>query len=540
MGSKCSNIHPIDDIDLNSYYCDTFFNSKKQEAVKELSKYKKTNNFKDIENAFRLDNTNSDICYNFLLSLKESNKNEYQIIYPYVKFFIHQEQIKELEKDDPFALKKAKEYFNDILNGKINESEVPKLYNPYYLQFTKKEKNQYFFIDHFSDPAVHVCTLYDISPTFPLLSSNEEHIYNHYLGELMLLNYSTKDPEFLSDIFNVINSIRDIISPFQLCRLLTTFLSTKNYSDSIACCKNLLEEYSINSVSLKFCGNEDDEINLIVKRNIKFNKYIKEISKLQWRILKPILQSKCISSLLSFLFKKTITMDESVLTYIKESIQYQGLFNTKLFGYTNGAFLKIYINTMQRNINEVNCLKNLNLLFHFGSWIVTAIHEIVGHFCRRFFFYNSNKNYGNTFTPREQSIYDDGGNFIEYLLFKSQKSLQLSHIIYLLDIKNWNVDYSDFAKTFSSINNESETLVKSFLKKEYYSNNKGIIKQILQIGNRDKEEYENLIKTAKHHPRISISNLTRSTVVVDSENKDIDRNKKRSFYQNKWCTKNQY
>ena len=182
MGSKCSNIHPIDDIDLNSYYCDTFFNSKKQEAVKELSKYKKTNNFKDIENAFRLDNTNSDICYNFLLSLKESNKNEYQIIYPYVKFFIHQEQIKELEKDDPFALKKAKEYFNDILNGKINESEVPKLYNPYYLQFTKKEKNQYFFIDHFSDPAVHVCTLYDISPTFPLLSSNEEHIYNHYLG----------------------------------------------------------------------------------------------------------------------------------------------------------------------------------------------------------------------------------------------------------------------------------------------------------------------------------------------------------------------
>ena len=41
MGSKCSNIHPIDDIDLNSYYCDTFFNSKKQEAVKELSKYKK-------------------------------------------------------------------------------------------------------------------------------------------------------------------------------------------------------------------------------------------------------------------------------------------------------------------------------------------------------------------------------------------------------------------------------------------------------------------------------------------------------------------
>ena len=102
------------------------------------------------------------------------------------------------------------------------------------------------------------------------------------------------------------------------------------------------------------------------------------------------------------------------------------------------------------------------------------------------------------------------------------------------------MECSDFAKTFSSINNESETLVKSFLKKEYYSNNKGIIKQILQIGNRDKEEYENLIKTAKHHPRISISNLTRSTVVVDSENKDIDRNKKRSFYQNKWCTKNQY
>ena len=29
MGSKCSNILPVDDIDLNSYYCDNFFNSKK-------------------------------------------------------------------------------------------------------------------------------------------------------------------------------------------------------------------------------------------------------------------------------------------------------------------------------------------------------------------------------------------------------------------------------------------------------------------------------------------------------------------------------
>ena len=540
MGSKCSNNLPVDDIDLNSYYCDSFFNSKKQEAIIELYKYKKTHNYKDIENAYRLDNTNSDICYNFLLYLKESNKNEYKVIYPYVRFFLYQEQIKELEKDDPFALKTPKEYFNDILNGNIKESELPKISNPYYLQFTKKEKERYFFIDHFSEPAIQINTLYDISPTFPLLSSNEEHIYNHYLGELILLNYSTKDPEFLSDIFNVINAIRDIIPPFELCRLLTTFLSTKNYSDSIACCNNILHEYSINSVTLKFCGNEDDEIKLIVKRNLKFSKYIKEISVLQWKILKPILQSKCISSLLSFLFKKTITLDESVLTYIKESIQYQGLFNTELFGYTNGAFLKIYINTIQRNINEVNCLKNLNLLFHFGSWIVTAIHEIVGHFSRRFFFYNSNKNYGNAFTPREQSIYDDGGNYVEYLLFKSQKSLQLSHIIYLLDINNWNVDYSDFAKTFSSITNESEVLVKSFLKKEYYSNKKGIINQILQIGNRDKEEYDNLIKTAKHHPRISISNLTRSTILVDSENKEIDTNKNRSFYQNKWCTKNQY
>ena len=322
-----------------------------------MSKYKKTHNYKDIENAYRLDNTNSDICYNFLLYLKESNKNEYKVIYPYVRFFLHQEQIKELEKDDPCAVKKPKEYFNDILNGNIKESELPKISNPYYLQFTKKEKERYFFIDHFSEPAIQINTIYDISPTFPLLSSNEEHIYNHYLGELILLNYSTKDPEFLSDIFNVINAIRDIIPPFKLCRLLTTFLSTKNYSDSIACCKNILQEYSINSVTLKFCGNEDDEIKLIVSRNLKFNKYIKEISILQWKILKPILQSKCISSLLSFLFKKTITLDESVLTYIKESIQYQGLFNTELFGYTNGAFLKIYINTIQRNINEVNCIK---------------------------------------------------------------------------------------------------------------------------------------------------------------------------------------
>lgn len=122
-------------------YCDSYFNPKKQEASKLLNKYKITKDYKDIEKAFRLDNTNSDICYTFLGYLKENNKKEYCIIYPYVRFFLLQEHIKELEKDDPFSMKRSKDYFNDSLERKIKESEIPKLSNPYYLQLEKKEKN---------------------------------------------------------------------------------------------------------------------------------------------------------------------------------------------------------------------------------------------------------------------------------------------------------------------------------------------------------------------------------------------------------------
>ena len=539
MGSSFSNSQTIEHFDENSLYCESFFNPKKQEASKLLAKYKTTKDCKDIEKAFRLDNTNPEICYTFLCYLKENNKNEYHIIYPYVRFFLLQEQIKELEKEDPFSVKTSKEYLNDILDRKLKESEIPKLSNPYYLQFEKKEKNCYYFIDHFVEPPSIIMTSFDISPSFPLLSSNENHVYNYYLGELSLLSFSNKDTEFLTDIFNVLKALRDKISPFKLCRLLITFLINPIYIDSIACCQKLLYQYSINSITLTFCDKNDEELNSVIKKNIKFDKYLKEISELLWKILEPILQSKCISSLLSFIMKKQITIDKSVLVFIKESIQYEGLFISDLFGSTEAAFLKIYINTMQRTINETNCSKNFNLLFHFGSWIVTLLHEIVGHFSRRFFFYNSNKDYGNSFTPRDQSIGDDGGNYVEYLLFRSQKSLHISHIVYLLEIKNWDVEYSEFAKSFSNIKDESEVLVRAFLKKEYTSSN-SIIKQILVIGGREKEEYENLIKIAHVHPSIKITKLTRSSIVVDSEDKDRQKTKSRIFYLNKWCKRQYY
>lgn len=79
MGSYFSNSLTIEQYDENTLYCDSYFNPKKQEASKLLNKYKITKDYKDIEKAFRLDNTNSDICYTISKSILKK-KNIVQVI----------------------------------------------------------------------------------------------------------------------------------------------------------------------------------------------------------------------------------------------------------------------------------------------------------------------------------------------------------------------------------------------------------------------------------------------------------------------------
>ena len=74
MGSYFSNSLTIEQYDENTLYCDSYFNPKKQEASKLLNKYKITKDYKDIEKAFRLDNTNSDICYTISKSILKKKR----------------------------------------------------------------------------------------------------------------------------------------------------------------------------------------------------------------------------------------------------------------------------------------------------------------------------------------------------------------------------------------------------------------------------------------------------------------------------------
>ena len=104
-------------------------------------------------------------------------------------------------------------------------------------------------------------------------------------------------------------------------------------------------------------------------------------------------------------------------------------------------------------------------------------------------------------------------------------------------------DYKDIEKAFRLDNTNSDicyTISKSILKKKEYSSSNSIIKQILMIGGREKEEYDNLIKIAHVHPTIKITKLTRSSIVLDSEDKDRQKTKSRSFYLNKWCKRQSF
>ena len=91
-------------------------------------------------------------------------------------------------------------------------------------------------------------------------------------------------------------------------------------------------------------------------------------------------------------------------------------------------------------------------LYNFFIWIVTGIHEAIGHFLKDYF------SYLNKFVISEESASSDessngnveGGDLVEELLFVNVKQLYSGDIFYILDKNNWNKSLSEFTSYFNS------------------------------------------------------------------------------------------
>lgn len=59
-------------------------------------------------------------------------------------------------------------------------------------------------------------------------------------------------------------------------------------------------------------------------------------------------------------------------------------------------------------------------MFYFSIWIITVIHEVIGHFARKYLYYyiESNKEFH---TDRDKQIEDDGIELYQTIIIRSRK-----------------------------------------------------------------------------------------------------------------------
>ena len=196
----------------------------------------------------------------------------------------------------------------------------------------------------------------------------------------------------------------------------------------------------------------------LIAYNQSYNSIIKNFMNdykiLFFETLENILKSKCIRQLVGKLKShhkdndNIISNDKNYnnyLRYIKKNIIFFPFFNKNAFGLTITLNGKLIINDEFRNIQLRNEQVNL---YNFCVWIVTGIHEAIGHFLKDYFYYLTRFVISEDSDDNSSGKAEDG-DFVESILFPNT-GFYYCDVFYILDINNWNKNLNEFTSYFTS------------------------------------------------------------------------------------------
>ena len=325
-----------------------------------------------------------------------------------------------------------------------------------------------------------------------------------YLGERL---YPIIDNKINEDKYkNIYTQIKkDCLSYIKVISEIMLFYIEKNKNEQVYKLISTIEfnEEINNETSSKiayYLKQINKDINEVEKRTVyPFKKYkILEVPKCPddlanfenefFDLIEKILKSNCINDLVTKLKSHyndkngIVKIDEDFIQYIKKNTIFCEFFKSKVFGITNFRELKTFINIDFRNATLKQ--NNVDYLFNFCLWIMTALQEYVGHLLKEYYYYSSNfiishnsskiekikkkenesieklvsmqkkekeQNKSNDEEEEEEEKKkEDGGLLVEELLFKGINSLYLCDMLYILNIKNWEKNVDEFSNFFIS------------------------------------------------------------------------------------------
>ena len=166
-------------------------------------------------------------------------------------------------------------------------------------------------------------------------------------------------------------------------------------------------------------------------------------------------------------------------------------FSKKVWGLTiqafNISFINIDIFSLQKNFNSY---PDYIFLFYFVKFIISFLHESIGH---NFKIYESfNENLQTPFnTPRIQKDNEETqiecGYLIEFFLINSVAKINIEHALFLLNENNWELDHNIFLEEFKKISKPNLENCLNHIKKGR------LLKRLINQLNINKKSIENAI-----------------------------------------------
>ena len=539
----------------------TLIINRKEIALEYLNKYKEDNEIGNLLDAIYYDNTNDEIVYYYLDYLKKNDESEYKKQFLYRHFFMTVEKRALLEQNNIFSINTPKQIFNSIVDKCLYDAEN--------ITSTWKEKTLSFVNDSFSIKVPYFLrrinnndNIYQygksdktiltfknsMEPTFPFSLEDESSCYMYSIILLEEWLNSSKDEYIFNAVLFVLQELMKADCKAIKISDYVNMISISREGDELVCLlKEILKQNNINSELIGFEKETSDETknelkeeefddmlekdNDIEKEILEDNQYfLKSKSKIQnllKKFMKQVIHTSCIKSVFENLFPKMTdylyVLDDNFIDYIFNDIELFGMFNPNEFGNTDIITNKVAINIERKKTLLYRNEKNINFLLYFSIWLITAIHEIIGHSARKYLYYfiEENKEFH---TDRDKQVDDDGGKYIESLLFGEGKEqyiiLNVEKIIFITDISNWDKPYHSFHEEFVSIKNNSSNNEEIILKMK--ENN--IMNEIINYAHISDKSLNNLIND-NHSFGFSLQSKMSPLIIINISGKN---NKKES------------
>ena len=468
------------------------------------------------------DNTNSHIISSFFKKLKKVDPDEYLLQYKWRKLFVSQKDLKEINPNEPYSKKSAKEILKDIIQKTksyqnttewLNETllfmrqfQIP---SPYSLREITNENNLYEYeiekvkiIEHTKqsnnehnngllsteqkvseENSIEIKSLtdedsnksssscknriflvsncnqekegnkneiikskYDLCPSCIYDISYEENAYRYIINDLISYCVSLFRQDLLHDLLKVIGLIIETECSLKKVVYKIDQLLCSGNSFSLQC--NL--HYVLSSMNVvNFISKVDDDImyKRMVEDNTVFLQNEKIFNEMLYQLIKAISNSNCMKTLLLDYFWDDNTvlalLNENFIKFFFDKLSYTPFFNKNDYGNTDETTLRVNINIAKREKLTIEGYPKGDILLHFFKLFLTLFHEMYGHFAQRYCFYYYPDKYQNK-TEREHQESEDGGRYLETLLFGHQGHFNFPRVLFILNSENWNLDYKSF------------------------------------------------------------------------------------------------